>query len=100
MYYMWVNIVLITKRFAPSQAKPGPVPPRLLLLLRLFFPLFLPLGVWTRVMGFGTGLGWGVDRGLGARGQKRTGKGARAAAVGSQGWPCSKGHFTHKIEGM
>ena len=70
MYYKWVNIVLITKRFAPS-----PALPRLLLLLCLFFPLFLPLGVWTRVMGFGTGLGWEVDRALGARGQKKNRQG-------------------------
>ena len=78
MYYMWVNIVLIKKRFAPSPAQPGPVPPHLLhlLLLRLFPPLFLPLGVLTRVMGFGTGLGWGVDRGLGAWGQIKNRQGA------------------------
>jgi hypothetical protein len=36
----------------------------------------------------------GVDRGLGARGQKkRSDRGLRAATVGSQGWPCFKdGH--------
>jgi hypothetical protein len=31
----------------------------------------------------------GVDRGLGARSQKKNRQEARAAAVGSQGWPCS-----------
>ena len=44
-----------------------------------------------------TGCGWGLDRGVGVRCFLGTGRGARAAAVGNQGWRCSE-HVTDRLD--